>query len=262
MNESSRRLAALYRKSHDLMRNIDGLQPMEAFDELLKYLFLKEAADAAEQSLPLYHPPLLQEELIPQNRKLVKDLHHRLEEHIESFRTWSSGSWQSMTFHLSDVALLSVHEIFENVDFTSIDFDTRSLALSEFFHGELRKGLGIFPTPDVVARMMVEVASPSLSSRVFDPACGTGTFLVEVMRRMNRNTPQTDVPRVWGVDKNPRMLMLSEFNLGHSKRFVFQRALADSLYQPPFSLFKEVDEGFDLHPDQPAVWCELRTRQT
>lgn len=29
-------LSGLYRRAHDMMRNIDGLQPQEAFDELLK----------------------------------------------------------------------------------------------------------------------------------------------------------------------------------------------------------------------------------
>jgi hypothetical protein len=36
-------LSALYRRAHDMMRNIDGLQPQEAFDELLKFLFFKQA---------------------------------------------------------------------------------------------------------------------------------------------------------------------------------------------------------------------------
>src|SRR5690349_1673383 len=41
-----RHLAGLYREAHNEMRNIDGLQPQEAFDELLKYLLLKETAAA------------------------------------------------------------------------------------------------------------------------------------------------------------------------------------------------------------------------
>lgn len=50
------RLAHLYDQAHNLMRNIDGLQPQEAFDELLKYVFFKQtceatSADATPQEL-------------------------------------------------------------------------------------------------------------------------------------------------------------------------------------------------------------------
>ncbi len=38
----SHTLAELYRQAHYLMRNSDGLQPQEALDELLKYLFVKQ----------------------------------------------------------------------------------------------------------------------------------------------------------------------------------------------------------------------------
>ena len=41
-----RKLASIYRESHNIMRNIDGLQPQEAFDELLKYLFFKQNYEA------------------------------------------------------------------------------------------------------------------------------------------------------------------------------------------------------------------------
>ena len=35
-------LASIYREAHNMMRNIDGLQPQESFDEILKFLFFKE----------------------------------------------------------------------------------------------------------------------------------------------------------------------------------------------------------------------------
>ena len=245
MSITSRRLSALYRNSHDQMRNVDGLQPQEAFDELLKYLFLKESADEARHQFPTFSLPILNQEIVSINRDLVEDLRRQLKVFLEETNSWSSELWRDKAFRLSDTALLGVHELFEAVDFCTIDIDTRSAALNEFIPGELRKGLGIFPTPDGVARMMTEIMSPSASSRVFDPACGTGTFLVEIIRRWSGSRSKNIGPCVWGVDKSARMLLLSELNLGHNKRIEYRRALADSLYQSPSVLFEELKEGFD-----------------
>ena len=245
MTISSRRLAVLYRSSQDQMRNIDGLQPQEAFDELLKYLFLKESTDEAHHQFPTFSPPSLNHDIVSSNIGLVKNLRNQLKMLLKETDSWSRELWQDQEFHLSDTALLSLHELFEHVDFSTIDVDTRSGALSEFIPGELRKGLGIFPTPDSIARMMVEIASPNEPSLVLDPACGTGTFLVEIVRRWSDNCHPNMVPRVWGIDKSARMLLLSELNLGQNKKIKYRKALADSLYQSPSTLFGEAKEGFD-----------------
>lgn len=242
---TARRLSALYRKSHDLMRDIDGLQPQEALDELLKYLFMKENADESHHGFAPYSLPIFDCATGSLNDALVSDLRHQFQAYLTGANSWSSEMWRDKSFRLSDSALLSVHHLFENVDFTTVDIDVRSAALNKLITSDLRKGLGIFPTPDAVARMMVEVASPPVSSSVLDPACGTGTFLIETLRRWHSTDSSCDGYTVWGVDKSPRMLLLSELNLGHSRRTVYRRALADSLYQPPSTLFEDLPGGLD-----------------
>ena len=257
MGTTSRHLSGLYKKSHDQMRNIDGLQPQEAFDELLKYLFLKEIADETGHRFVNFSPPILNQDLLSLNKKLASDLRRQFKKFLEKTNSWSSELWHDKAFRMSDAALLGVHELFENVDFSAIDIDTRSAALNEFIPGELRKGLGIFPTPDGVARMMVEIASPSITSSVFDPACGTGTFLVEVIRRWNNSRSKKIERCVWGVDKSARMLLMSELNLGHNKGVKYKRATADSLYQTPSSLFDDPSGGFDFILTNPPFGVTL-----
>ena len=240
-----RQVSALYRSSHDHMRDIDGLQPQEAFDELLKYLFMKESADESKHRFTPCTPPILHHETKSNNSALVNDLRYQFRVFLDRANSWSSEMWRDKSFRLSDSALLSVHQLFEAIDFTTVDIDTRSAALNGLITSDLRKGLGIFPTPDAVVRMIVDVISPRVSSRVLDPACGTGTFLIETLRRWHTANTDCDSHSVWGVDKSPRMLLLSELNLGHSKRTIYRRALADSLYQSPSTLFEDLTEGFD-----------------
>ena len=238
-------LSSLYQKSHELMRNVDGLQPPEAFDELLKYMFLKEQAETTHRALPLIALSYSSHDSSSHDGSLVQDIRQQLQRYLET-TTWSPQLWKDQTFNLSDIALLAVHEIFENIDFSTIDIDTRSAALNRFFRSEMRRGLGIFPTPDNVAKMMVDVASPSPTSKVLDPACGTGTFLIEVTRHWHHISQKGSIHRIWGIDKSPRMLLLSELNLSISRNINYKRTQADSLYESPATLFSGVKEGFDL----------------
>lgn len=246
MKLNARQLALLYKQSHDLMRNLDGLQPQEAFDELLKFLFLKECADEKGHSFPPFVAPILGQNGVELNRQLLTELRRMLAVFIENANSWSLELWKDKAFRLTDSALLGIYEIFSQVNLSDIDIDIRSAALNEFVPAELRKGLGIFPTPDSIARMMVEIAAPKPSSRVLDPACGTGTFLVNVLRNWGRKRSAGNDLCVWGIDKSARMLLLSELNLGHKKGVRFYRALADSLYQSPNTIFDNIKDGFDF----------------
>ena len=119
---TSRQLATLFTISHNLMRDIDGLQPQEAFDELLKYLFMKEGADETQHSFP--PSPLLipQHETNSISRPLLDDLRCQLHVYLKTANSWSLQMWRDKSFRLSDSALLSVHQLFENIDFTTVDY--------------------------------------------------------------------------------------------------------------------------------------------
>ena len=107
--------------------------------------------------------------------------------------------------------------------------DVRSTALWTFLSPDLRKSLGIFTTPEDVVRAMIEIVAPKSSDIVLDPACGTGTFLLETVRYLGAAQSQRGLFSVCGVDKNPRMLLLADLNLGHRSDVSFQRACLDSL---------------------------------
>ena len=227
------------------MRNIDGLQPQEAFDELLKYMMVKEYSDDNFQPLPPIISSVLSRQLITDNNDLLKELRTRFDSVCAASDSWKKDLWKDSAFHLSDPALLSIHELFKDIRFSMIDIDVRSAAFNQFTTNGLRKGLGIFTTPTSVARMMVAISSPPPSSHILDPACGTGTFLIEVFRHWRQNGLNRQRNPIWGIDKNPRMLILSELNLGNNTAIDFRSALADSLFNPPQSIFRQLEFGVD-----------------
>jgi type I restriction enzyme M protein len=221
-------LSTLYRRAHDMMRNVDGLQPQEAFDELLKFLFFKQAN---EERGPKLNAPSL--EVIAWSKdeiqRLADSIRIAFADYVETFNSWFKELWKDQKFHLSDTALVNLYQIFCNVDFGKISFDIRSAALKEFLSAEMRRGMGIYLTPDDVVKMMVEFVSPTRTQSVYDLACGAGTFLIETLK-LWRSKGKLKKSVIWGTDKNPRMLLLAELNMGHFSEVKFNRRVIDALF--------------------------------
>jgi hypothetical protein len=118
----------------------------------------------------------------------------------------------------------------------------------------IRHRLGEFYTPDWLAQRVVNQVTGSQASldstkRVLDPACGTGTFLIEVISRMIRTAGDSDprelldriLENVVGFDLNPLAVQASKVNyllavaplLRHAEKPIFLPVfLADSVSLP------------------------------
>ena len=257
-------LSGIYRRAHDLMRNIDGLQPQEAFDELLKYISLKETLEKHGLNPSSPFTLMGSDGLSSVQAKQAAKLRKIFSDHLPEMGQGAADLWKDARFRLSDKCLIGLHDLFQPLQFSSIPFDLRSAALREFLAAHTRKALGIFLTPDEVARMMVDFVSPRPGDKVCDPACGTATFLIEVLKHWQRQRGAAyDANKahfsVFGIDKNPRMLLLAELNLHQTRRCVFRSRLADSLAKgtikegtcdaiftnPPFGMNID-DKGLDL----------------
>ena len=217
----SRSLSHLYLKAHDRMRDVEGLLPQEAFDELLKFLFYKDCVEtpSAEGTL----------DSKSHDRRSPEAIRTMFSNELASRAPWALQLWPARRFHLSDLTLLDLQDLFADVHLSKLPLDVRSTALWTFLSPEARKSLGIFTTPEDVVRAMIEVLAPKSSDVILDPACGTGTFLMETVRFLKKQ--QSNVPpiSIYGIDKNPRMLLLANLNIGHNSDVIFKQACMDSL---------------------------------
>ena len=101
----------------------------------------------------------------------------------------------------------------------------------------LRKTLGEFYTPDWLVEFTVDQAGVSdwAETRAVDPTCGSGSFLVEMIRRKRaaatrrrmsaQNTVRMIIESVWGFDLNPLAVQASRTN--------YLMAIADLLKDAP-----------------------------
>lgn len=222
-------LARLYSQAHNIMRNVDGLQPQEAFDELLKYLLFKQMNEEIGPKLPERRESDGEGGFGRVTGKTAKAIRDSLRKYVALLRTSGATYWHDASLRLSDPALVEIHELFEGVQFATLDFDARSAALKQFLSPDIRKGLGVYLTPDAVVAMMVRVLSPAAKGVVYDPACGSGTFLIEVLKFWRTLDRSPKRPKVYGSEKSPRMLQIAELNLAHQAGSKFHGFLQDAL---------------------------------
>lgn len=78
---------------------------------------------------------------------------------------------------------------------------------------------GEFYTPRPVVRFMVEVLNPQLGETVYDPACGTGGFLVETFSHLEKQARTVEQRRILheasisGGEAKPLPYLLAQMNL-------------------------------------------------
>ena len=222
------------------MRSIDGLHPAEALDELLKYLVVKSEDETSFSTLPkldVISDGNQRESLAIALRTRLNGLLHKLGRY-----GYVAELFGAQNFRLSDACLSKVHEILCYEEFTATSFDVRSAALRSFLSPELRKGLGVFLTPDVVVDQIVEFFEFGNDEVIVDPACGSGTFLLSAAR----NALQDGVSvQLRAIEKSARMMLLADLNLGPTPEVRFSKRVCDALRPSEYAGFVD-DSSADV----------------
>lgn len=75
------------------------------------------------------------------------------------------------------------------VDFNSSeDIHTFNYIYEEILHGlAAKKDTGEFYTPRAVTQVITDLVNPKLGEKVYDPACGTGGFLISALGNINKD---------------------------------------------------------------------------
>ena len=142
-----------------------------------------------------------------------------------------------------DVAASHIVETLRAYDFSNVDRDVWKDVYLSYLSQDERQRLGFVPTPDEVVELILDLAGYEETNeglcqeKLIDPACGSGTFLVEALlrlrkhleRKMNchaelheRNMPtwernkkilDTLTEEIHGVDIHPFATFLTTLNL-------------------------------------------------
>jgi type I restriction enzyme M protein len=99
-----------------------------------------------------------------------------------------------------------------------------------------RKKAGEFYTPRSVVRMMVNILDPKEGEVVYDPACGTGGMLIEVVHHVRAagGDPRSLYGKLYGQEKNLTTSGIARMNLILHGVEDFNVVRGDTLREPAF----------------------------
>lgn len=256
---------------HDLILEKLGHDPAKAFDEMTKLLFLKLYD---EREVPKYYEfsVLAGEKSQDVASKIIKLFNKAISSSkyrdvfISKFNQIPNKK-PTVMLELDDFTILKIVQILqgyslvkttENIHGADIKGTVYEQMVGNTFRGELAQ----FFTPREIVDFIVEVIKPSREDKVFDPACGSGGFLIMVLRKLreyikidNPNLSDPDVKaeikyfaehNSFGTDINDRMVRVAKMNMimhgdGHSGIFNTNGLLTD--VDLPTKLKTELKEG-------------------
>jgi type I restriction enzyme M protein len=186
-----RQLNRLFAKCHTWIRNIEKRED-DAFADFSKILFLKlleEKADEEEAGLPYSYRFWELATFDDARADQVKDA---IESMVEAARE-EYGDVLSDPLKLNNSAtFLKIVRALAEVSFTDSEADVKGASFEYFVRATLKgKRLGQYFTPRPLVEFMVSMIGPEralnaltagTTMRIVDPACGTGGFLVYMLR--------------------------------------------------------------------------------
>jgi len=134
-------------------------------------------------------------------------------------------------------------------NFSTVDRDIIGTVYEKYADAHERKEKGRYFTPPAVVSYILDTVeytpeAPIAGTRLLDPACGSGTFLVQAVQRLIEVYRRSPVPMrageilervtnaVYGFDINPFACYLAETNLLIQVLDLVRDAIADQSYRP------------------------------
>ena len=178
----------LLKKCHNIIRNNEGYDPVQAFDELSKVLFAKMYEEQYNKTSNRFTSEIFEKTLKELNVNIVQQQFSEIQK-VKGFRDLFP---ENTTIKLKDRTLKEIVTIFETYDLTLTNFDVKGEAFEYFLGDTFTGGLGEYFTPRNVVEFMVEAISPKIGEKIVDPFCGTGGFLIYAFEKISEKIRLND----------------------------------------------------------------------
>jgi type I restriction enzyme M protein len=245
----SESLEDVFFEAHSHIRDIDGLHPDEALDELCKILYAKLYD---EEMTPAGEPYSMQrgrsgtaEEFAAVIRRVYTDA-NEYDVRVFSLKVpgydRSRGVFNS-PIRLSSPAAAKVVETLESYWLSRSSIDVKGRAFQRVLGASQRAGMGQYFTPREVIQLIVAVTAPTVTDLILDPFSGSGHFLSRSLDVVRANARDPDHKRLdefafnklHGIEKSDRMVRVAMTDMrlhgdGHSNIRCTDALLAFSNY--------------------------------
>lgn len=171
-------LLLAFKKCHNHIYAMEGMQKQPAFFELLKIIFCKiEDEKNVFSDIEFYVTP--RERNNPDGQLTVRKRIDKIFEKVKNKYKVIFADNDKLQLQPRTLAYL-VGEI-QDYDLLKTNIDVKGKAYEEIVGANLRGDRGEFFTPRNVMKMAVEMIAPKIGEKILDSSCGTGGFLVQSM---------------------------------------------------------------------------------
>jgi type I restriction enzyme M protein len=222
-----RQLRDLINICHDKI-HAEGVDPATAFDELVKLFFVKVYD---EQEMPdEYQFCIVAGESSDDTGLRIRELLKCATKESRYKKLFSEPGDDE--FCISNSAICTVVETFQGFSFTGnslIGIDAKGTVYENMVGSTFRGELGQYFTPRKIVEFCVDLLQPTRKDKVLDPSCGSGGFLIYILRQVayqiriqQKNLQQSQTERIikqyideniFGTDLSPRMVRATRMNM-------------------------------------------------
>lgn len=182
-------LRTAFRRCHNFIHGNEGMPKDAAFWQFLYLIFAKMHDERQPNDARRFwagrfekNGQLIDEQFDPAGQKAIrKRIEPLFAEVKKKYSTVFRGNEE---ISLSDRALAFMVSELAKYDFGRTDVDAKGAAYQEIVGANLRGDRGQYFTPRGAIKLVVSMLDPRPNERVFDPACGTGGFLIETLAHL------------------------------------------------------------------------------
>ena len=167
--------AALLHQCHNVIRNREKKDPVAAFDETAKILFVKVFVERElkrrQRRKNLFTVEFLEEQIADNP---LEDLFRRTKEHYQADRIFAEDE----RLDLKPATGIEIVRLLERYNLSDTSEDIKGIAFERFLGKTFRGEIGQFFTPRPIVEFMVRMVDPQDGEVICDPASGSGGFLI------------------------------------------------------------------------------------
>jgi type I restriction enzyme M protein len=167
--------ADLLHQCHNVIRNREKKDPVAAFDEIAKILFVKVFVEremkAKRRRKNLFSVEYLEEQL---GDNPLEDLFQKTKEHYRKDRIFGDDE----KLNLKPATGMEIVRLLERYNLSDTSEDIKGIAFERFLGRTFRGEIGQFFTPRTIVEFIVRMLDPQEGEVVCDPASGSGGFLI------------------------------------------------------------------------------------
>jgi type I restriction enzyme M protein len=167
--------ADLLHQCHNVIRNREKKDPVAAFDEIAKILFVKVFVERElkkrRQRNNIFTVEFLKEQL---GDSPLEDLFQKTKQFYAEDRIFEKDE----TINLKAATGLEIVQKLERYNLSDTSEDIKGIAFERFLGKTFRGEIGQFFTPRPIVEFMVRMVEPKEGDVICDPASGSGGFLI------------------------------------------------------------------------------------